>query len=311
MSLVDTVMDRLEQMVNRKTEEVAPFRAIVTGTSSGMVTIRRLEATTAETELRAVVYGYMPATNDEVICINVNGKPVVLGIGKRAAGPMIYKGSGSPESAVTAEVGSIYQRTNGSTATAVYIKESGSGNTGWVALGDTPDIPYPPDIRFMPFASGAVGTAPFAADGSARAYYLGNADKAYTSISVNLAVADTATGISWAELAICTSDALTAIDDDANLTTRGYTDVSTPLGSTGIKSIDITTSGIGIGDPLWLVFAYSASNTCFLNTIDESLGTSIRQTAAATARPSTWTPPQAFTVTTGSTTVARFYWWGS
>jgi len=45
----------------------------------------------------------------------------------------IYRGSGSPESAVTAPVGSIYLRTNGGANTTLYVKESGSGNTGWVA----------------------------------------------------------------------------------------------------------------------------------------------------------------------------------
>ena len=43
------------------------------------------------------------------------------------------KGSGSPEGAVTAPVGAIYHRTDGGTNTSLYRKESGSGNTGWVA----------------------------------------------------------------------------------------------------------------------------------------------------------------------------------
>ncbi|WP_370372977.1 hypothetical protein [Henriciella pelagia] len=42
-------------------------------------------------------------------------------------------GSGSPESAVTAPVGSLYSRTDGGASTTLYVKESGSGNTGWVA----------------------------------------------------------------------------------------------------------------------------------------------------------------------------------
>lgn len=42
-------------------------------------------------------------------------------------------GSGSPESVVTAPVGSLFTRTDGSTSTTLYVKESGSGNTGWVA----------------------------------------------------------------------------------------------------------------------------------------------------------------------------------
>lgn len=41
-------------------------------------------------------------------------------------------GSGSPESVVTAPVGSMFLRSDGGSATTLYIKESGSGNTGWV-----------------------------------------------------------------------------------------------------------------------------------------------------------------------------------
>lgn len=42
-------------------------------------------------------------------------------------------GTGSPEGVVTAPVSAIYHRTDGGTGTAVYFKESGTGNTGWVA----------------------------------------------------------------------------------------------------------------------------------------------------------------------------------
>ena len=42
-------------------------------------------------------------------------------------------GTGDPESVVTAGVGSIYHRTDGGSATCLYIKESGTSNTGWVA----------------------------------------------------------------------------------------------------------------------------------------------------------------------------------
>lgn len=42
-------------------------------------------------------------------------------------------GAGTPEGAVTASVGSIYTRTDGGANTTLYIKESGTGNTGWVA----------------------------------------------------------------------------------------------------------------------------------------------------------------------------------
>ena len=41
-------------------------------------------------------------------------------------------GVNTPEGAVTAGVGSIYHRTNGGASTSIYIKETGTGNTGWV-----------------------------------------------------------------------------------------------------------------------------------------------------------------------------------
>lgn len=49
----------------------------------------------------------------------------------------IQSGTGSPEGVKTATVGSIFIRTDGGTSTVFYIKETGSGNTGWVALGGT------------------------------------------------------------------------------------------------------------------------------------------------------------------------------
>lgn len=50
-----------------------------------------------------------------------------------ANGVRILTGSGSPEGAVTAPVGSTYQRSDGGAGTSFYVKESGTGNTGWVA----------------------------------------------------------------------------------------------------------------------------------------------------------------------------------
>jgi len=41
--------------------------------------------------------------------------------------------NGSPEGVVTAPVGSLYSRRDGGTGTTLYVKESGSGNTGWTA----------------------------------------------------------------------------------------------------------------------------------------------------------------------------------
>jgi len=42
-------------------------------------------------------------------------------------------GSGSPEGVVTAPIGATYSRGDGGAGTSFYVKESGVGNTGWVA----------------------------------------------------------------------------------------------------------------------------------------------------------------------------------
>lgn len=50
-----------------------------------------------------------------------------------AALSRIYTGNGSPETVVTAGVGSLFLRQDGGANTTLYIKESGAGNTGWIA----------------------------------------------------------------------------------------------------------------------------------------------------------------------------------
>lgn len=42
-------------------------------------------------------------------------------------------GAGSPEGVVSAPIGTLYTRTDGSASTTLYVKESGTGSTGWVA----------------------------------------------------------------------------------------------------------------------------------------------------------------------------------
>ena len=48
-------------------------------------------------------------------------------------GPQLRTGTGSPEGVVTAPVSSFYLRTDGGAGTCFYVKETGAGNTGWVA----------------------------------------------------------------------------------------------------------------------------------------------------------------------------------
>jgi hypothetical protein len=54
-------------------------------------------------------------------------------------GPPILSGEGSPEGAVTAQIGTLYRRLD---VGELYIKETGSGNTGWTLAGE----PDPADV---------------------------------------------------------------------------------------------------------------------------------------------------------------------
>lgn len=52
--------------------------------------------------------------------------------GTAGTDPSDWAGSGSPEGVITDVVGSTYRRTDGGAGTTFYVKESGTGNTGWV-----------------------------------------------------------------------------------------------------------------------------------------------------------------------------------
>lgn len=50
-----------------------------------------------------------------------------------ASGVTVRSGTGSPEGVVTASVSAHFHRTDGGAITSLYVKETGTGNTGWVA----------------------------------------------------------------------------------------------------------------------------------------------------------------------------------
>ena len=57
-----------------------------------------------------------------------------------------YAGSGSPESVVKAPIGAIFARSDGGASTTLYVKQSGTGITGWNAVG-TVGAPSLPVVR--------------------------------------------------------------------------------------------------------------------------------------------------------------------
>jgi len=59
---------------------------------------------------------------------------IVSNTGSGITGACYFSGSGSPNSVLTAPLGSIYTNQSGGSGTTLYVKESGAGttNTGWV-----------------------------------------------------------------------------------------------------------------------------------------------------------------------------------
>lgn len=121
-----------------------------------------------------------------------------------STGPQVRYGTGTPEGAVTAPVGSIFLRSDGGTATSVYIKESGAGNTGWVAIGAA-----------APAAAGGLGVTVHGTPGSGDYQRIGDAVEAQQTI-VNV-------------IGDCTETSDAEFDRDVTITL--YNDVEVNLGA--------------------------------------------------------------------------------
>lgn len=63
--------------------------------------------------------------------LNVNSSPYKVG-GTTGFGTQ-WRCTGTPEGQITAAIGSMAVRTDGGAGTTFYVKESGTGNTGWIA----------------------------------------------------------------------------------------------------------------------------------------------------------------------------------
>ncbi len=61
------------------------------------------------------------------------GADTINAVQLHVGAPFWSSGGGSPEGAVSAPIGSLFSRTDGGAGTSLYVKESGSGNTGWAA----------------------------------------------------------------------------------------------------------------------------------------------------------------------------------
>jgi hypothetical protein len=75
----------------------------------------------------------------------------------------LWAGYGTPEGVVTAPVGAMYQRVDGGASAVLYMKESGTGTTGWVAYASPFSGAITNDAQVSPTGAGATTLASFGA----------------------------------------------------------------------------------------------------------------------------------------------------
>lgn len=77
----------------------------------------------------------------------------LVGGNAHSSGAAIWSGTGTPEGSVTAPIGSQFLRRDGGVDTAVYTKQSGTGNTGWAPLSSQPVGTVLPILPYIGAAS--------------------------------------------------------------------------------------------------------------------------------------------------------------
>lgn len=107
------------------------------GTATRGTTLRISNAPTGATTNRAL---WVQAGASEFGAdVTLTSADLVLGTAGKGLnfsgnGGVLWRcGAGTPEGSVTAPVGSLFTRTDGGLLSTLYVKESGTGNTGWVA----------------------------------------------------------------------------------------------------------------------------------------------------------------------------------
>lgn len=132
------------QAISFDVDGANPISRYITGNTNNIITVQGTWGSTrSDTTWMIFMPVYLGAAQWPWRQVYAGGESVAnsgnqrrairLGHGATVSCQAIYFGSGSPESVVTAVIGSMYLRSDGSTSTTLYIKTSGTGNTGWTA----------------------------------------------------------------------------------------------------------------------------------------------------------------------------------
>ena len=77
---------------------------------------------------------WLDSDGNQVAIINPDGEVSATWLSFLGTGLLVKVGEDSPEGVLTAPVGSLWLQTNGDVGTALWIKQSGAGNTGWAGV---------------------------------------------------------------------------------------------------------------------------------------------------------------------------------
>lgn len=106
---------------------------MVPGTVTGILASASIETVTVSTT-GAAVRNASPTSDDWVIGVADEQGRLQL-MNPVRIGSLTMYGTGSPEGVHAAPVGYLFHRLDGGAGTAIYVKETGTGNTGWTAIG--------------------------------------------------------------------------------------------------------------------------------------------------------------------------------
>lgn len=83
---IESAIKEIERAMDKRIDQAASFRGIVTAVDGSRITIRRVGATTADSAYYASCSRFLLAINDEVLCVMLGKQPVVIDrIGRSAA----------------------------------------------------------------------------------------------------------------------------------------------------------------------------------------------------------------------------------
>ena len=145
------------------------------------------------------------------------------------------------------------------------------------------------------FNQQTVGNATTITSGTDYAYYLGKADRAYDTVTIQLNIPNAVGAtITWAEAAIYKG--YPSIGSNVTLIRCGWVDISTGtnhgVNATGTKTIviPILDKNIFMGDEIWFVIGYvntGGAGTIRVSPVPDNIGSGMIQTATGSLRPST------------------------